>query len=109
MASKELYNKVCCKCKKVFRTDKQRVTICPSCKVERKKAENKKQQEIYKKPKKKAKIYPVDIPLLEYTAIIEKYNREHKTHYTYGQFTMLLHNGSITAKEIEILQKESDA
>lgn len=55
-----------------------------------------------KKPKAK-KIKTDGIPLREFTAIIEKYNREHKTHYTYGQFTMLLHNGSIAAKEIEIL------
>lgn len=95
MASKELYNKVCGKCKRVFTTDKQRATFCPSCKAERKKAADKKQQEQYKKLKKKAKAFHVDIPLLEYTAIIEKYNREHKTHYTYGQFTMLLHNGKI--------------
>ena len=45
-----------------------------------------------------------DLPLIPFTKIIERYNKTHNTHYTYGQFTALLHTGKIT----EIGQKIDD-
>ena len=79
----------------MFRTDRPRVILCPSCKAAAKKKEKQKERKLAKKYRAEKKQTVVDIPLLELTAIIERYNREHKTHYTYGQFTMLLHNGEI--------------
>ena len=37
----------------------------------------------------------VDIPIFELVNILENYNKENKTRYSYGQFIMLLSNGII--------------
>ncbi len=54
-----------------------------------------------KKYNKRPSLSVCDIPLIPFTKIIEKYNKKHDTHYTYGKFTALLHTGKITAKDIK--------
>ena len=41
------------------------------------------------------RVRPDSVPIRAYVAEIEKYNREHGTSYTYGQFESLVHNGKI--------------
>lgn len=41
-----------------------------------------------------------DVPLVEVTAIIENYNRKHKTNYTYGQLVSLASTGKIKIERI---------
>ena len=70
---KELYTHKCTECFKVFSTDNPEQKICPDCLQ-------------YRKPCKKYRKKEKAMSILECTAIIEKYNREHKTCYTYGTF-----------------------
>ena len=81
LRTKNLYERTCTKCNKVFRTDKKTASVCPSCQ----KAEFKSyRREAEEKSKRKTK--EKTLSLRECAAIIEKYNREHKTCYTYGTF-----------------------
>ena len=96
LRSKDLYQKKCKDCNLIFRTDNDKVTVCPSCKH---KAERE-YQKAYREQLKKIKKQTLEaIPLREYTAIIENYNKKHKTNYTYGQFTLLVNCGKINFKE----------
>ncbi len=52
-------------------------------------------REQYKANKKFHRVSPDTVPIRELTAIIEKYNTQHGTHYTYGQFVSLVHNKKI--------------
>lgn len=83
LKSSELYTKTCSECKKVFRTDKPKVRLCPNCK-------KKKQQEGYEQLKK-----PVceeytgsgtNADIFKEVREMEEYNRKHGTNYTYGQY-----------------------
>lgn len=78
-----LYTKTCRKCKGMFVTDKPRAILCTLCKSKK------------KKNRTRNKRITIDIPLRELTAVIENYNREHKTQYTYGKFVELVKSGMI--------------
>ena len=103
LQSKELFAKVCERCEKTFRTDKEDETICPVCKRkeyqkeyrEQHKDKAKEYREQHKANKKFHRVAPGTVPIREFTAIIEKYNTQHGTHYTYGQFVCLVHNKKI--------------
>lgn len=107
LRSKELYEKKCKHCNLIFRTDNDKATSCPSCKI---KAEKEYQKAYRDSHKKEAKEYreqykkkpPTEIiPLREYTAIIKKYNDLHKTSYSYGQFVLLQFLGKITEEDLK--------
>lgn len=113
LRSKDLYQKKCKDCNLIFRTNNENATVCPSCKQkaqreyqkayrESHKKELKEYREKFKKIKTKTQTLEA-IPLREYTAIIENYNKKHKTKYTYGQFTLLLYLGKIFLKEWYLL------
>lgn len=70
-----LKERKCIYCGKVFNTPDKRKKVCHNCRVEKSKNE---------KPKAVKKSKPLSIP--ECISIIEKYNREHGTWYTYGNF-----------------------
>ena len=70
---KELYTYKCPDCNKTFRTDDPKKKVCSDCLK-------------YRKPCKKYRKKEIPLSLSECAAIIEKYNREHKTCYTYGTF-----------------------
>ena len=86
-----MIEKKCTQCGSVFKTEKEHIRLCPDCKIANKNyaiaIRNQRFKEGNKKPKKKEK--PKTKPrlsLIEATRLIEKYNREHKTCYTYGTF-----------------------
>ena len=70
---KQLYTYKCLECGMIFRTDNPEQKVCSDCLK-------------YRQPCKRYKKKEKAMSLLECAAFIEKYNREHKTHYTYGTF-----------------------
>lgn len=77
MPKVELYTFKCLDCSKTFRTDNPEQKVCSDC-------------EKYRKPRQKYRKKEKAMSLSECAAIIEKYNREHKTCYTYGTFPKCL-------------------
>lgn len=93
---KELYVKICKRCERTFRTDKKAAYVCPGCKLERKEL----CQSQYKKRMNKTafKAYNSGLSntsLTEAVRLIDKYNTEHGTCYTYGQAVQLSAKGDI--------------
>jgi len=91
LRTKDLFEKTCRTCGQIFRTDKARAYVCPIC---QRKTANDNLKSYRKKAKDKSKIPAISIT--EMTRIIENYNREHKTRYTYGQFCAKVNSGEIT-------------
>lgn len=73
----KLFDLKCADCHKIFRNPDENERFCPECKKIR---EN-------KKPKPKAKK-----SVLQITRELEKYNKEHKTRLSYGQYVALVDN-----------------
>ena len=71
----KLFDLKCADCHKIFRNPDENERFCPECKKIR---EN-------KKPKPKAKK-----SVLQMTRELEKYNKEHKTRLSYGQYVALV-------------------
>ncbi len=71
----KLFDLKCADCHKIFRNPDENERFCPECKKIR---EN-------KKPKPKAKK-----SVLQITRELEKYNKEHKTRLSYGQYVALV-------------------
>lgn len=71
----KLFDLKCADCHKIFRNPDENERFCPECKKIR---EN-------KKPKPKAKK-----SVLQITKELEKYNKEHKTRLSYGQYVALV-------------------
>lgn len=71
----KLFDLKCMDCHKIFRNPDENERFCPECKKIR---EN-------KKPKPKAKK-----SVLQITKELEKYNKEHKTRLSYGQYVALV-------------------
>lgn len=91
-----MLKRVCRTCKKEFYTDMETAKVCPKCKkdTEIRKRERKRQELKSIKPRK-YKPKKLDLPLHKVMALLVKYNSEHGTNYTYGQFVQALNNGSI--------------
>lgn len=92
LRSKDLYEKTCRECGLIFRTDKPKAYICPTCQKIKERAKSYRQEA---KRKETEKDKPLVISLIEKMRVIEKYNSEHKTSYTYGQFEELIRRGDI--------------
>ena len=74
----KLFDLKCAECHKVFRNPDENERFCPECK---KIKENK------KKPKQKAKS---NKSILQITRELKKYNKEHGTRLSYGQYVLLM-------------------
>lgn len=96
---KKLYVKICMDCGLEFKTEQKRAKLCEACRAKKSVEKSREQNKQFKKPKAKALSLKDGIPIREYTAIIEQYNREHRTSYTYGQFTALVSVGEIKLEE----------
>ena len=72
----KLFDLKCAECGKIFRNPDENERLCPECK---KIKENKKKQ----KPKVKTN---KSKSILQLTRELEKYNKEHKTRLSYGQY-----------------------
>lgn len=98
LRTKELFEKKCKRCGKIFRTDKKGAYVCDSCQNENKIANSKK--------------YSKDAPpftgftLTQITRIIKRYNREHNTRYSYGRFVNEIYLGRIKGKDLRIKADE---
>lgn len=91
----ELYRHKC-KCGRKFYSESKRAYRCPYCKGENKKANIKRNNEMIKKPIVEApKPVPVNISLSRMMQLLELYNKNHGTKYSYGQFVSGLHTGKI--------------
>ena len=72
----KLFDLKCAECGKIFRNPDENERFCPECK---------KIKESKKKPKQKAKSIKSK-SILQITRELEKYNKEHKTRLSYGQY-----------------------
>lgn len=99
LRNNDLYEITCEKCGITFYSDKKRTKLCDGCKRANKNERNRIQNNQNKKPKIKETFLSDGIPIREYTAKIERYNKQHGTKYTYGQFTALVSAGKIEFKE----------
>ena len=96
---KEIYTKICCDCGLEFETESKRTRFCDDCKRKKSAKKSREQSKQFKKPKIKASAVKDGIPIREYTAIVERYNKQHGTSYTYGQFSVLVEAGKIKLEE----------
>ena len=76
----KLFDLKCAECHKVFRNPNENERFCPDCK---------KIREIRKKPKSKVKTNK-NKSIWQITRELEKYNKEHKTRLSYGQYVALV-------------------
>ena len=97
----QVYTKICPECNKVFRTDKCNKRYCDDCRKRNRVSFERKIAEECKKQKMFHRVLPNVIPVREFTAIIERYNHKHKTHYSYGQFVLMLYKGIITKRDLK--------
>ena len=76
----KLFDLKCAECGKIFRNPDENERLCPECK---------KIKESKKKPKQKAKSIKSK-SILQITRELEKYNKEHGTLLSYGQYALLM-------------------
>lgn len=99
LRTKDLFEKTCKDCGKVFRTDKKKGQFCPTCKKHRKAELSKKQNEecksIKPKPKPERGYVRETDALFAFVRRVDRYNKEHGTSLTYGQFVDKVNSGVI--------------
>ena len=76
----KLFDLKCAECGKIFRNPDENERLCPECK---------KIKESKKKPKQKAKSIKSK-SIWQITRELEKYNKEHGTLLSYGQYALLM-------------------
>lgn len=76
----KLFDLKCAECGKIFRNPDENERFCPECK---------KIKESKKKPKQKAKSIKSK-SIWQITRELEKYNKEHGTLLSYGQYALLM-------------------
>lgn len=76
----KLFDLKCAECGKFFRNPDENERFCPECK---------KIKEGRKKPKQKAKSVKSK-SILQITRELKKYNKEHGTRLSYGQYVLLM-------------------
>ena len=74
----KLFDLKCAECHKVFRNPNENERLCPECK---------KIKESKKKARQKAKS---NKSIWQITRELEKYNKEHVTRLSYGQYVLLM-------------------
>ena len=99
LRTKDLFEKTCKDCGKVFRTDKKGSYICPSCKKFKKAEVDKRRYEEIRgvkiKPRAENKYERETDALFAFVRKMERYNKENGTRYSYGQFEDMLHRRKI--------------
>lgn len=96
--TKDLFEKKCKRCGKIFRTDKKGAYVCPSCQNENKIANSKKYR--------KDALPFTGFTLTQITRILKRYNSEHNTRYSYGQFVNEIYLGRIMEKDLRVSLSE---
>ena len=76
----KLFDLKCVECGKIFRNPNENERFCPECK---------KIKEGRKKPKQKAKSVKSK-SILQITRELKKYNKEHRTMLSYGEYVALV-------------------
>ena len=95
MANK-LYKKVCENCGVSFEHRTSQKKYCPECTAVKHRESNRKAMR-----KKREKSKSRYIPLNRFLYLLEKYNAEHKTQYTYGQFVQAIKCGEISKEDLK--------
>lgn len=99
LRNKDLFEKTCKDCGKVFRTDKKGSYICPSCKKFKKTEDNRKRNAEVRgvkiKPRAESKYERETDVLFAFVRDMDRYNKENGTCYSYGQFEDMLHRRTI--------------
>ena len=97
---KEVYTRTCCRCKCEYKSSAKKSYVCPDCKRERERATLKQRNENCKKPKVIAHYRPAaDVGIFRFVRIVDRYNTEHGTSYSYGKFVQLVSNRKINFNE----------
>lgn len=91
-----LFIKKCSSCGEEFQSDKKRARVCRNCQKIKKRELARERGKEYKKPKR----VHTDNSLIEFVGLIERYNRENKTRYTYGQFVAAISEGKIDRRKL---------
>ena len=102
MQGRVLQEIICVDCGKVVTAYNKTRQRCPECALIRRKETHKEWMESTKKPRqKKPKAVKMKPPMTigEVIKAMEKYNKEHKTHYTYGQYVSLMEGGRLDGRE----------
>ena len=88
----------CIDCGEVFIAYSNKALRCEECRKVKARQQSKRSMEYlrqYKKPQgKKKKIIKPAMTMRETIAAMERYNKEHNTHLTYGQFVLLMEKGN---------------
>lgn len=104
LRTKDLFENTCKDCGKVFRTDKIRERLCPTCKKHRKSESIKKNNELHKslkpKPTPEQNYKRETDALFAFVRRVDRYNKEHGTSLTYGQFVDKVNSGKIKLRTI---------
>ena len=96
----ETFIKHCYICGMCFKTPNRQTAICEQCKAREKKLRQASKNEEHKKPKVVAHYRPAaDVGLFRIVRIIDRYNAEHGTHYSYEQFMELVRNKKINLRQ----------
>ena len=98
MRVKKEIKKTCIDCKCEFIAYGSQALRCPECKKEHLRRSKAASQSWYRSveyKKAKAKKKPPKMTIREILKEMDKYNKKHKTHYTYGKFVALLEGGEI--------------
>lgn len=98
------YILVCKQCGEEFESGNDKKALCDSCREENRRIQQERQRVANKKPTiKPAKPRPTaDIELMHMVRIIDRYNEQNGTHYSYGKFMQLIADKKIDwRKEIK--------
>lgn len=93
MKPRQPINKNCIDCGYVFVAYSNKALRCPKCRKEhlrQMKADNQARYRTEEYKTAKAKRKPPKMSMSEVLAAQEKYNKEHKTHISYGKFVQML-------------------
>lgn len=92
----KIYLKRCLDCQGVFNAENPRERKCPHCKELTRRKNKYKAQQQNKKPSND-KTAP-SLSIKECEEIVRKYNKEHGTYHSYGQYDLLVRMGIIENK-----------
>jgi uncharacterized Zn finger protein (UPF0148 family) len=90
---RKMFTLKCKDCGKAFEWPNPNKRFCPTCAEMREKKRNHEYKE--KQKSLKFKKTPVNFSVTEVVSMLERYNRENKTRYTYGQFSELIRMGKV--------------
>ena len=92
--SNNLYKRACKCCGVKFYHSMSNKQYCPDCSNKKNRKPKRREMKI-----QQCKHKTINLSISELTQLIESYNRDHNTCYTYGQFINLLSSNKINLKE----------